>query len=74
MWVFSTVGAVSFLPCNSRDPNSMSLRIISETYLLLGKLYNYKILFLRLRGLICDGLFSATLGNMERDAYFSTEA
>lgn len=38
--------------------------------LLLGTFYNYKILFLRLRGLICDWLFSAILENMERRCPF----
>lgn len=65
-WVFSTDSAVSFLPCKSKDPNSMSFRIINGTHLLLGTRCNYKIVFLRLRGLICYLLFSAPQGNTER--------
>ena len=51
--VFSADSAVTFLPCKSIDPNSMSFRIINGTHLLMGTRYNYKIVFLRLRGLIC---------------------
>lgn len=58
--------AGSSWPRKPKDPNSIALRIVGQVHALPGTLSNDTTVFLRLRGLICDLLFSAPRGEMER--------